>query len=158
MEAVKALPVPGHAKTSLPGRKTVLGPSCGSAGEEEGEGARGSENETHLVAARPPWAGARQSAAATQAARHGGRASLKAADGDHLAPRPDSDVEGAGAAAQDRIGAVVECLKGWNQAAPTDLDEGTESSSLGRSVLEVPRQRRGRNLQGLGKFVDNGVN
>jgi hypothetical protein len=37
---------------------------------------------------------------------------VKAADGDHLVPRPDSDGEGAGAAAQDRVGAVVEWLKG----------------------------------------------
>jgi hypothetical protein len=48
---------------------------------------------------------------------------LKAADSDHLVPRPDSD-DGAGAAAQNRIGAVVEQLKGWNQAASTDPDEG----------------------------------
>jgi hypothetical protein len=46
------------------------------------------------------------------------------ADGDHLVPGLDSDGEGAGAAAQDRVGAVIERLKGWNQAAPTDLDEG----------------------------------
>ncbi len=36
-----------------------------------------------------------------------GRASLKAADGNHLVPRPDSDGEGAGAMAQNRVGAVV---------------------------------------------------
>jgi hypothetical protein len=63
---------------------------------------------------------------ATRAARRGvrGRASLEAADGDHLIPRPDSDGEGAGTAAQDRVGAVVERLKGWNQATPMDPDEG----------------------------------
>jgi hypothetical protein len=62
----------------------------------------------------------------TQAARHGvrGHASLKVADGDHLVPRPDSDGERAGAAAQDRLWAVVEWLKGWNQVTPTDPDEG----------------------------------
>ncbi len=51
-----------------------------------------------------------------RAARRGvrGRAGLKAADGNHLVPRPDSDGEGAGAVAQDRVGAVVEWLKGWN--------------------------------------------
>ncbi len=61
-----------------------------------------------------------------QAARRGvrGRASLKAADSDHLVTRPDSDGEGAGAAAQDRVGAIVERLKGWNQAALTDPDKG----------------------------------
>ncbi len=42
----------------------------------------------------------------------------------HLVPRPDSDGEGAGALVQYRVGAVVERLKGWNQAAPTDPDEG----------------------------------
>ncbi len=96
----------------------------------------------------------RQSAVATRSARRGvrSRASLEAADGDHLVPRPDSDSEGEGAAAQDCIGAITERLKGWNQAAPTDPDEGAESSSagsfLGKSVLEfclgnariVPRQ------------------
>jgi hypothetical protein len=38
-------------KTSSPGRKTVPGPFCGGAGEEEGEETSGSENETRLVAA-----------------------------------------------------------------------------------------------------------
>jgi hypothetical protein len=60
----------------------------------------------------------------TQAARHGvrGRASLKVADGNHLVLRPDSDGEGAGAAAQNRVVAIIEQLKGWNQAALTDPD------------------------------------
>ncbi len=49
---------------------------------------------------------------------------LKAADGDYLVPRPDSNGEGAGAAAQDCVGGVVERLKGWNQAASTDPDKG----------------------------------
>jgi hypothetical protein len=61
-----------------------------------------------------------------RAARHGvcGPASLEAAHGDHLVPRPDSDGEGAGAAVQDHVGVIVELLKGWNQAAPMDQDEG----------------------------------
>jgi hypothetical protein len=50
-------------------------------------------------------------------------------------------VKERGAAAQDRVGAVVERLKGWNQAAPTDPDEGGgEQLSwqlAGRSVLEL---------------------
>ncbi len=46
--------------------------------------------------------------------------SLKAADSYHLIPRPDSDGDGAGAAAQNCVGAVIEWLKGWNQAALTD--------------------------------------
>ncbi len=68
----------------------------------------------------------RRSAAATQADRRGvrGRAGLEAADGDDLVPGPDSDGEGAGPTAQDGVGAVVERLKGWDDAAPTDPDEG----------------------------------
>jgi hypothetical protein len=79
----------------------------------------------------------------TRAARRGvrGHASLKVADGDHLITRPDSDGEGARASAQDRVGAVVERMKEWNQAAPTDPDKRAESSlagsSLGRSLLEL---------------------
>ncbi len=63
---------------------------------------------------------------AMQAARHGicGYASLEAAVGNHLVPRPDSDSEGAGAAAQNRVGAVIERLKGWKQATPMDPNEG----------------------------------
>jgi hypothetical protein len=68
----------------------------------------------------------RRSAAATRAARRGvrGRASLEAADGDDLVSGPDSEGEGAGSAAQDGVGAVVERLKGWDDAALTDPDEG----------------------------------
>ncbi len=67
-----------------------------------------------------------RSAVVTRAARRGvrGRASLEAADGDDLVPGPDSDGEGAGSAAQDSVGAVIERLKGWDDAAPTDSDEG----------------------------------
>ncbi len=148
----------------MPGRKTVPGPSRGGAGEKEGEETSGSENETPLVVARMPGR-KRRSAAATQAARCGvrGRASLKAADGNHLVTRPDSDGEGAGAAAQDRVGAIVEWLKGWNQAAPTDPDKGGGEQLGGQLVGQVaarivPRQRRGRNMQGFGKNFDSGVN
>ncbi len=107
----------------------------------------------------------RPSAAATRAARPGvrGRASLEAADGKHLVLRPDSDGEGAGAAAQNRVGAVVERLKGWNQAAPTDPDEGGGeqlgwplAGQVGARI--VPKQKRSRNMQGFGKFFDNCVN
>ncbi len=102
---------------------------------------------------------ARRSAAATQAARRGihGRASLMAADGNHLVPRPNSDGEGAGAAAQNRVGAVVERLKGWNQDAPTDPDEGG-GEQLGwqltgqLSARIVPRQRRSRTSKVLANF------
>ncbi len=63
--------------------------------------------------------------------------------------------------AQDRVGAVIERLKGWNQAAPSDSDEGGREE-LGWqlagqvSARIVPRQRRGRNMQGFGKFLKNG--
>ncbi len=68
----------------------------------------------------------RQSAMATRAARRGvrSRASLEAADRDDLVPGPDSDGEGAGPEAQHGIGAVVERLKGWDDAALTDPDQG----------------------------------
>ncbi len=67
-----------------------------------------------------------RSAAVTRAARHGVRncASLEVADGDNLVPGPDSDGEGAGPVAQDGLGAVIEHLKGWDDAAPMDPDEG----------------------------------
>ncbi len=102
-----------------------------------------------------------RSAAARRAARRGirGCASLEAADGDHLVPGPDYDGEGAGSAAQNRVGAVVEGLKGWNQAAPTDPDKrGGEQLGWQLGARIVPRQRRGRNMQSFGKFFDNGVN
>jgi hypothetical protein len=76
---------------------------------------------------------------------------------------PTLMVKERGAAAQDRVGAVVERLKGWNQAAPTDPDEGGGeqlgwqlAGELGARI--VPRQRRSRNMQGFGKIFDNGVN
>jgi hypothetical protein len=66
------------------------------------------------------------------------RAGLKVADGNHLVHRPDSDGEGAGAAAQDCVGAVVERLKGWNRWTQTrGAESSSAGSSLGRSVLEL---------------------
>jgi hypothetical protein len=95
-----------------------------------------------------------RSAATTQAARHGvlGRAGLEAADGDDLVPGPDSDGEGAGPAAQDSVGAVVEQLKGWDDAAPTDPDEGGGEEVAWQLVWQlgvriVPRQRNRRSMQ-----------
>ncbi len=92
----------------------------------------------------------------TRAARHGvcGRASLEVADGDDLVPGPDSDGEGAGPAVQDGVGAVVERLKGWDDAAPTDPDEGGGEEVTWQLVRQlgariVPRQRNGRNMQGF---------
>jgi hypothetical protein len=107
----------------------------------------------------------RRSATATRAARHGvrGRASLEAADGDNLVPGPDSDGQGAGSAAQDGIGAVVERLKGWDDAAPTNPDEGGGEEVAWQLVRQlgariVPRQRNIRNMQGFLKIFDNSVN
>jgi hypothetical protein len=98
----------------------------------------------------------RWSAASTRAARRGvhGRASLEAADGDDLVPGPDSDGEGAGSSAQDGVGAVVERLKGWDDAAPTDPDEGGGEEVTWQLVWQlgariVPRQRNSRNMQGF---------
>jgi hypothetical protein len=69
---------------------------------------------------------ARWSTAVERAARRGvrGHASLKAADGDHLVPRPESNGEEAGAMAQNQVGALIEQLKGWNQATPNGHRQG----------------------------------
>jgi hypothetical protein len=60
--------------------------------------------------------------------------------------------------AQDHVGTVIERLKGWNDAAPTDPDEGGGEQlrwQLARQVSAriVPRQGRSRNMQGLEKFL-----
>ncbi len=93
---------------------------------------------------------------ATRAARHGVRrcASLEAADSNDLVPGPDSDGKGAGSAVQDGVGAVVEWLKGWDDAAPTDPDEGGGEEVAWQLVWQlgariVPRQRNSRNMQGF---------
>ncbi len=102
----------------------------------------------------------RRSAAATRAARRGvrGRESLEAADSYHLVPQPDSDGEGAGAVAQNRVGAVVERLKGCYQAAPTNTDEGGGeqlgwqlAGQIGARI--VPRQRKSRNCKVSENFL-----
>ncbi len=94
---------------------------------------------------------------ATQAARCGVRhhAGLKAADGDHLVLRPNSDGEGAGAAAQDLVGAIIEWLKGWNRRTQTRWAESSSAgSSLGRSVLELCLGKEGaETCKVLGKFL-----
>ncbi len=56
--------------------------------------------------------------------------------------------------AQDRVGAVVERLKGWNQAAPMDPDEGGREQLSWQLAGQLdarimPRQRRGRKMQGF---------
>ncbi len=65
--------------------------------------------------------------------------------------------------AQDHVGAIIERLKGWNQVAPMDPNEGGQEQ-LGWQLAGqvnariVPGQRRHRNMQGILKFCDNGVN
>jgi hypothetical protein len=79
----------------------------------------------------------RLSSAATRSARLSvcSHAGLEAADGDDLVPGPDSDGEGAGSAAQNGLGAIVELLERWDDTAMTVSDEGgAERSSAGSSL------------------------
>jgi hypothetical protein len=93
-------------------------------------------------------------AAATWAARLdvSSRAGLEVADGNDLIPGPDSDGEGAGSAAQNGVGAVIEWLKRWNDDATIDPDKGG-GEELGWQIAGqlstriVPRQRNSRNIQ-----------
>jgi hypothetical protein len=81
-----------------------------------------------------------------------GLAGLEGADGIDLVPGPNSDGEGVRSAAQNGVGAVVEWLKGWNDATMTDPDEGG-GEELGwllagqLAARIVPRQRNSRNIQ-----------
>jgi hypothetical protein len=61
-----------------------------------------------------------------------------------------------------RVGAIVEWLKGRNDAAPMGPDEGGGeqlgwqfAGQVGARI--VPRQRRSRNMQGFGKILDNSI-
>jgi hypothetical protein len=152
---------PVHAKTSSPGRKMVPGPFHGGDREAEGEETSGSKNETRLVVAGPPGREPGGLSSAWQAARCGVCccAGLKAADSNHLVPQPNSDGEGVGVAAQNCVGAVLERLKGWNDAAPMDLDKGRGEQLAGQVDARIlPRQRRSRNMQGFGKIFDHSIN
>ncbi len=56
--------------------------------------------------------------------------------------------------AQNRVGAVVERLKGWDDAASTDPDEGGGEEIAWQLVQQlgariVPGQRNSRNMQGF---------
>ncbi len=147
---VMALPVPGMQKP--PRRigkrfwdRLVVAPE-GKVKKPEGL------KQDPLGCGRTTWVRTRWSAAATQTARRGSRsrASLEAADGDDLVPGPNSDGEGAGSAAQDGIGAVVERLKGRDDTAPMDPEEGGRQElvwQLGSRI--VPGQRNSRNMQGF---------
>jgi hypothetical protein len=64
---------------------------------------------------------------------------------------------------QYRTGTLVEWLKGWNDAAPANPDKGGDEQLSWQLagqlfVIIVPRQRRSRNMQDFGKFVDNRFN
>jgi hypothetical protein len=80
------------------------------------------------------------------------------ADGDDLIPGPDSDGKGAGSTAQNGVGAVIEWLERWEDAATTDPDEGGReelgwqlAGQLGARI--VPRQRNSRTSKVVEKFV-----
>ncbi len=79
------------------------------------------------------WALARRSAAAVWAAGRGvrGSAGLQAADGDDLLSGPDLECEGAGTAADDGEGAVVQRMQRRHGAAAADPDQGG-GEELGR--------------------------
>ncbi len=56
--------------------------------------------------------------------------------------------------AQDDVEAVIEWLKGWDDAAPTDPDEAGGEEVAWQLVLQlgariVPRQRNSRNMEGF---------
>jgi hypothetical protein len=123
--------------------KTVPGPSHGGTDEGEGKATSGSENETCLVAARPS-----------------GRE-----PGGLLHRRRLPGVVSAAVQALRRLTATTLSrnlslmvkewgLKGWNQATPTDPDvgggeqHGWQLAGQGGARI-VPRQRRGRNMQGF---------
>jgi hypothetical protein len=122
VEAVKALPVPGKQKPPCRVGKRLQDRFVAAPEKKKVKKPAG-------LKTRPAWLrqdclGANlvvcRRVACCQAWRCC-RAGLKAADGNHLVPRPDSD-DGVGAAAQNRIEAIVERLKGWSDAALTDPD------------------------------------
>ncbi len=71
------------------------------------------------------WAPARRSAAAARTAGRGvrGCTGLEAADGDNLVSGPDLQREGATAAVDGRVGAIVQRLEQRHGAAAADPDE-----------------------------------
>jgi hypothetical protein len=71
------------------------------------------------------WALAQRSAAAARTAGRGirGRTGLWAADNDDLLSGPDLKCEGAAAAVDDYVGAVVQRLEQWHGAAVADPDQ-----------------------------------
>jgi hypothetical protein len=79
------------------------------------------------------WALAWRSAAVERAAGYGvrGGAGLQAADGDDFLSGPDLECEGAGAAADNGVGAVVQRMQRRRGAAAADPDQGG-GEELGR--------------------------
>jgi hypothetical protein len=82
---------------------------------------------------RTAWVLAQRLAAMAQTAWLGirGRTGLQAADGNDLVSGPDPQGEGAGAAADDGKGAIVQQLERQNSAAAADPDEAG-GEELGR--------------------------
>ncbi len=63
-----------------------------------------------------------------------------------------------GATVQNSVGAVVEQLKGWNDATTTDPDEeGGEQLGGQLGARNVPRQGNSRNIHSFGKKFDNRI-
>jgi hypothetical protein len=79
-------------------------------------------------------------------------AGLEPAHGDNLVSGPDSDGEGAGAAVQDSIGAVVGLLQRWDDATMVHPDEGGVQEVPGELLWQlaarvvVARQRKNRSI------------
>jgi hypothetical protein len=97
-------------------------------------------------------AGTGQLATASQTAKFRVRvcAGLEPADGEDLVPGPSSDGEGAGAAWQDGVWAVVGLLQGWEDAVAVHPDEGNGGRretfwQLATRVV-FARQRKSRSI------------
>jgi hypothetical protein len=74
-------------------------------------------------------------------------AGLEVADSNYLASGPNLDGEGAGSTTQYSVGAIIEGLQHWDDAATTDPDEGG-GERLGwqlvgqQGAVIVPGQRK----------------
>ncbi len=137
---VMALPIPGMQKPPRLVGKWLRDLGGGAGGE--GEETSGSENNA--------WLRQNHLGVNPHAVRHGfrGCVSFEAADGDDIVPGPDSDGEGARSAAQNAIGAIIERLEGWDDAAEMNPEEGG-GEELGWQLAAriVPGLRNSRNMQ-----------
>ncbi len=96
----------------------------------------------------------RRSAAATRAARRGGRsrANLEAAEGDHLIPRPDSDGEGPrGAGLYRGRCRAAEGVEPGRHDGPRQGGGEQLAGQIGARI--VPRERRRKNARFWKKFL-----